>query len=64
MSDQITTESQAEQISQTQHIYKRELLTILMVCGIIAILLAVLYYLESSSQILTKLGDYITNHIL
>jgi Na+-transporting NADH:ubiquinone oxidoreductase subunit NqrC len=64
MADLTMTEPQLEKQAQEDKIHKRELLTILMVCVIIAILLSTLYYLERNYQILTKLGDYITSHIL
>ena len=64
MTDLTMTEPQAEKQAQENKIHKRELLTILMVCVIIVILLGVLYYFEKNYQILTKLGDYITSHIL
>jgi|GEM_PF-6962639 1,4-dihydroxy-2-naphthoate octaprenyltransferase len=64
MTDPNTPIEQQERQIQENKIHKRELLTIFIVCVIIAILLAVLYYFENNAQILTKLGDYITNSIL
>ena len=64
MTDFSTTPTAEDKQLQDNKIHKRELLTILMVCVIIGVMLGVLYYFQSNNQILTKLGDYITNHVL